>query len=250
MKLTCITPFADILAEPQSPDIISNGDSQLIYGESFIVKESRGAYVYGYSALDGYKGCVMRDQLVKNAPELTHFINTRLSHIYAYPSFKSRPLMPISFLSRIALNGEIEGDFSQTSDGDWIFTKHISPIVDFKKADNLGDIAMIFLGTPYLYAGRTSMGLDCSALVQLSMIAAGYDCPARDSGDQEKTIGNTVDIGEIKRGDIIFFKGHVGIMVDDKSIINATARSMNTLIEPLETLANDCYGGITSIKRL
>ena len=249
MILTVITPFADILGEPQAPNTISNNDSQLLFGETFDVEKEHGAYVYGKSSLDGYKGYVERDQLVKEAPEANSVVISRLTHIYPEPSFKSRPLMPLSFMSRITLTGETDGEFSQTNEGEWIFSAHLQDLSSLDLGQDHVDIAMGFLGTPYLYAGRSSLGIDCSALVQMALLGAGHECPARDSKDQAETIGISINKDDLKRGDFVFFEGHVGIMVDEANILNATARHMSTLVEPLSDL-EDFYKEITAIRRL
>jgi len=244
-----ITPFADILGNPQEPSTISDADSQLLFGETFEVEESHGAYVYGTSSIDGYKGYVERDQLVKDAPQATHIVIARMTHIYPQSSFKSRPLMPLSFMSRVTLTGETDGEFSQTSEGEWIFTHHLQALDDFDLGQDHVDIALGFLGTPYLYAGRSCFGIDCSGLVQMALMGVGHTRPARDSKDQAQTIGTDVSKDDLRRGDLVFFDGHVGIMTDQENILNATARHMSTLIEPLVDL-EEFYGEIKAIKRL
>lgn len=249
MILTVITPLADILGNPQEPSVIGNADSQLLFGETFTVEKSHGAYVKGYSNIDGYRGYVERDQLVKNAPEANASICVPLSHLYPEASFKTRPLMPLSFFSRIALNGEKQGDFVQTTDKEWVYANHVQHIDDFKLNKDLADIALGFINTPYLYGGRSSLGIDCSGLVQLSVLGTGAPCPERDSIDQSKSLGTEISKDALQRNDIVFFDGHVGIMIDESNVINATARHMTTLIEPLQILEK-AYGNITAIRRL
>lgn len=250
MPLTVVTKTADILGNPEEPNVISNNDSQLLYGEQFMVEEERGAYVYGHSVLDGYKGYVERDQLVNDAPAANSIVSVRASHLYLEPSFKSRPTTRLSFLSHIRATKRAENGFTQLENDMWIFSDHIAPLESFKLDQDLADIAEIFIGAPYLYAGRSTFGVDCSGLVQQSMMALGYDCPPRDSKDQQSVIGKPIKETDIKRNDIVFFEGHVGIMVDDKNIINATARHMSTVIEPLDDLKSSYKDGITHISRL
>ena len=250
MILTVTTKTADILGNPQEPHVISNKDSQLLYGEQFYVEEERGAYVYGHSVLDGYKGCVERDQLIQGAPAANVLVQVRASHLYPEPSFKSRSITKISFLSRLNASDKTENGFTQMVDGFWIFSDHIAPLKDFKMPDDLAQTATIFLGTPYLYAGRSSFGIDCSALVQQSMIACGYECPLRDACDQQGAFGTSIAVTEsLQRNDIVYFDGHVGIMMDDQYILNATARHMSTVIENIAELIS-AYGEIKHITRL
>jgi cell wall-associated NlpC family hydrolase len=248
MLLTVISPTADILGNPEQPRTISKQDSQLLYGEQFLVEESHGAYVYGHSTTDSYKGYIEREQLIKDAPASTHFVQIRATHLYPEPSFKSRPFMPLSFLSRLTSTEKTENNFTQLDDGNWVFSDHIAPIENFKMKNDLADTANMFIGTPYLYGGRSEVGIDCSGLVQLCIYAGGYDCPPRDACDQEDSFGKPVT-RNLQRNDVVYFKGHVGIMVDEKNIINATARHMTTLIEPLIDLEK-AYKGITHIARL
>lgn len=250
MLLTVITKTADILSEPEKPNVISNNDSQLLFGEQFKVEEERGVYVYGHSVLDGYKGCVERDQLVKDAPRTNAWINVRASHLYEEPSFKSRPFTRLSFMSRIAITDEVQNGFVKTQNGSWIFKDHVASLDEMQMPDDIAQTATLFLGTPYLYAGRSSFGIDCSGLVQICLLAHGHDCPPRDSSDQHGAFGNKVKPEDgLKRNDIVYFDGHVGIMMDDKFILNATARHMSTVIEDIENLKKS-YGDITCVNRL
>ena len=138
----------------------------------------------------------------------------------------------------------------RTIDGEWIFTDHLALVKGFQlHGGDLTQIAEIYLGTAYLYGGRSGFGIDCTGLVQQCLRAAGHPCPPRDSGDQEGSFGKEVKIEDIQRNDVVYFKGHVGIMIDSENILNATARHMTTLIEPLKTLEKD-YGGITHIARV
>lgn len=246
MLLTVSTPTADILGNPSQPSKISEQDSQLLYGEKFFVEESRGAYVYGHAVHDGYKGSIERDQLIKNAAPSNAYVTTKSTHTYPAPDFKSRPINTISFLSRLTITPNEENGFTALSDGQWVYTSHINALDEDK---DLASIAGIYLGTPYLYGGRSVWGIDCSGLIQNTLMAKGYEDIPRDACDQEDNFGKPVKKTDIKRNDIVYFKGHVGIMIDDKNILNATARHMTTLIEELDTL-EESYDGITHITRV
>ena len=249
MLLTTITSTANILGNPEEPHKISNADSQLLYGEQFQVEQEHGIYVYGYSVLDGYKGYVERDQLVKDAEAENVIVKVRATHLYPAPDFKSRPVDRLSFLSRITARDETQNGFTKTEDNYWVYSDHIAPIENFKLPDDLAQIATVFLGTPYLFAGRSSFGIDCSGLVQQSLKAHGLSNVPRDSRDQQKELGNLEADTALQRNDIVFFKGHVGIMMDDQYILNATARHMSTVIEDINDLKT-AYGDILKIARL
>ncbi len=249
MLLTVITSTADILGNPQEPQIISNDDSQLLYGEKFFVEESHGAYVYGYSIHDNYAGYVERDQLIKDAPKANSLLTVRSSHFYPEPSFKSRPLKKLSFMSRLTTTEEQENGFTKTYNGNWIYSDHFVTLNEFTMAGDMAQTATIYLGSPYVYGGRSSFGIDCSALIQNVMVAHGHACPKRDTKNQENSFGKAIKRDGIQRNDIVYFKEHVGIMIDDKYIINATARHMSTVIEDITKL-EEAYGSITHIARL
>ena len=249
MILTVATPTADILGNPAEPDKISKNDSQLLYGEQFQVEESRGAYVYGHSLLDNYKGSVERAQLIKNAPASNIIVKAGTTHLYAEPSFKSRPHTILSFMSRLTRTEKTENNFTLLENGRWVFSDHIAPIKNFTMPEDLSQTATLFIGTPYLYGGRSKFGIDCSGLIQQIMLAHGHACPPRDCHEQQGTIGTSVDNKNLQRNDIVYFKGHVGIMLDDKYIFNATARHMSTVIEDVKDLEK-IYDGITHVSRL
>ncbi|MEM9469426.1 MAG: NlpC/P60 family protein [Pseudomonadota bacterium] len=248
MILTTITPFADILSEPQEPEKISNKDSQLLYGEQFEVEESHGAYVFGKSLTDGYQGYVERDQLAKETPSPNASVSIPLTHLYPEPSFKARPLMPLSFLSQLNCLDEEQNGFTQTSEG-WVFSNHFQNHERFNLGMDLADTALFFYNTPYLYGGRTSLGIDCSGLVQMALLGLSHRNVMRDSADQMKTIGEETSADTLQRNDIVFFDGHVGIMMDESNILNATARHMITLIESLNELTA-AYGDIKTARRV
>ena len=130
------------------------------------------------------------------------------------------------------------------------FAKHLSPIT--KTDPDFISSAQKFLGIPYLWGGKTSLGLDCSALVQLSLHSAGVECP-RDSDMQEKALGAPVSLEKIQRGDLVFWKGHVAIAFDSETLIHANAFHMMVAMEPLkDALARSEKAGskVTSVKRL
>lgn len=249
MLLTVQTPTANILGNPQEPDKISNEDSQLLYGETFQVEKGHGAYVYGYNTLDGYKGFVERDQLIKNAPPANIAVQVRSTHLYREPDFKSRPAKRLSFLSRLSMTEETSNGFVKLQNGLWLFADHARALDGFQMPDDMAQTATLYLNTPYLFGGRSVFGIDCSGLIQQIMMAHGHPCPPRDTGDQTGAFGTKIERKDIRRNDIVFFKGHVGIMMDDKYILNATARHMSTVMEDLDDLEK-IYEGITYIARI
>jgi len=113
-------------------------------------------------------------------------------------------------------------------------------------------VAERFLGTPYLWGGKTNYGLDCSGLVQVALTACGIPCP-RDSDMQERTLGAPVDVKSLRRGDLVFWNGHVAIVGDQATFVHANAFHMAVAIEPtVEAIARIAAAGmnVTSVKRL
>ncbi len=157
----------------------------------------------------------------------THIVTAARSCLYREPSIKSPFVATLGFGSLIKLTGAAEG-FVQVNGDAWIFEKHVALIGTTDK-DHIAT-ARKFLETPYYWGGRSGFGLDCSGLVQVALARADIAAP-RDSDVQETSIGKPVD--KAQAGDIVFFKGHVGMMVDSSNMIHANAFHMKTVIEPL-----------------
>ncbi len=241
---TVRVPLVDLMETPVNGEAIGRRDSQMLYGETFRADMTEGNWASGVSETDGYRGYVDTGYLTPFAGEATHVVTRLLSHIYTKPDFKTRPVLILSFLSRVRLTGKTKDGFAEMENGGWMFAGHLAPVSD-RKADHT-ETALMFLQAPYLYGGRTSLGIDCSGLVQLALMRSGIPCP-RDSDQQQEAVGKSVDAPQ--RGDLVFFKGHVGIMLDGENILNATARTMDVRVEKLSELEK-IYGGILAVKRL
>ena len=246
-------PVADLTDSPARNTQISAKSSQMLFGETFIATEEQGDWVRGTSATDGYEGWIHKSQLKPQTEEATHFVDLPWSHIYPAPDFKTRPVTGVAFLSRLTINKDLEKDgFVSVPGLGWIFARHVKPLASLTGVDPVYT-AMRFLGCPYLYGGRSAVGMDCSGLTQLALARAGIACP-RDSGPQEKALGQPVPRAQARKGDLVFFPGHVGIMIDDQHVVNASARTMAVEVEKLDDL-DRIYGsngspGITSIRRI
>jgi cell wall-associated NlpC family hydrolase len=204
-------------------------DTEALYGERVTVYDIDGeGWAWGQIQSDGYVGYLPANALIAPAAKATHRVSAPRTFLFAEPDIKTPPLLPLSFGSLVAVTRE-ENGFAFTARGA-IFSKHLASV-----AERDLDIVLTaekFLGTPYLWGGKTSLGLDCSALVQLSLAAAGIKCP-RDSDLQEKALGDPVSLEKLQRGDLVFWKGHVAIARDAATLIHANAFHMAVAIEPL-----------------
>lgn len=250
-KFQIVTRSAPFLSEP---DLQAPLTSEGLYGEIVETLSHSGDFLMAKNLTDGYEGFIPKDALSDEIIEPTHKIIRIHSLVYAEPDYKTQPITHLSFLSGLALSGEKEDGFAEVEGGGWIWEDDIAPLAHH--GSSLVKTAEMFLGLPYLWGGKTGRGLDCSGLVQLCLNHAGITAP-RDTKDQVKAkIGERVEPADtytpdnLQSGDLVFFKGHVGIMVDSDNILNATARSMDVRIESLKEMSAHYEGGITAIKRL
>ena len=204
-------------------------DTEALFGERVKVFEIDGeGWAWGQLATDNYVGYLPAAALVKAGPEPTHKVAALRTHAFPGPDIKLPPFVALPFGARVPVTKEERG-FAVTVAGRYLPPSHLAPI-DGKERDFVA-VAERFAGTPYLWGGKTSLGIDCSGLVQVSLQAAGVDCP-RDTYMQEAHFTNDVALTDLKRGDLIFWKGHVAIARDAQSIIHANAHHMMVAIEP------------------
>jgi cell wall-associated NlpC family hydrolase len=205
---------------------------QLLFGEHFDVLESMGDWVLGQARRDGYVGFVRAQALGPEGPAPTHWISALRTYAFERPSIKSRPQGRYSRNALVTVE-VTEGRFSHVAGSGWIVAEHLSIIGDW--AGDPASMAVTYLGAPYLWGGRDSLGLDCSGLVQQALYACGFACP-RDS-DLQLALGRAVtpayDLSGFERNDLVFWRGHVGIMLDAERLLHANAHHMAVAIEPL-----------------
>lgn len=238
--------IADSVVMTDTPEMIAEATNELLFGEQIeVIGQDDDEWVKCRSLSDGYEGYVPRGEVDDEIHPPTHKISVLRGFAYTEADYKSPPVRSLSFMSPLSVFMEEDG-YALLMQGGWVPLQHLTPISDIQP--NIVESAKLFLGTPYLWGGRTSIGLDCSALVQLSLLNAGIECP-RDTTGQVKSVGEEVSQDDVKAGDLVFFDGHVGIMANEKEIINATARHMTTLIEDLDAVSA-AYGGVVSVRRV
>lgn len=224
--MSCAVPAAGV---HRAPDAASEQMDQLLFGETFEVIEEEGAWFWGQARRDGYVGFVAAAALGPRPPEPTHRVAAVRTYAFAEPSIKSRASGPFSMNALVAVEAE-DGRLSHVAGAGWMATRHLTPVGTFE-TDHAA-VAERFLGAPYLWGGRESLGLDCSGLVQQALFACGLACP-RDT-DQQAELGQAIARDAFGRGDLVFWNGHVAIGLDGERIVHANGHDMMVAIEPLE----------------
>lgn len=204
--------------------------SQLLFGEIFTVYDIQGDWAWGQAKRDGYVGYCPLADLSPDIFKTTHYVDNLSTHIYPAPDAKLPPLERLHLMSDVSVISEKQTNgFVQLADGNWVFATHIAK--EYGR-DPVAE-ALKFLYTPYLWGGRSSEGLDCSALVQLAFATTGVSL-SRDCDLIEDQIGRTLKDDEVpQHGDVAFFPGHVGFMLDDMHLLHANMHHMRVSIDPL-----------------
>lgn len=222
--------------------------SQLLRGEVFTVYDidDDTGLAWGQAKRDGYVGWIPNFML-EPVEAATHHVTALMTHCYPEPNLKTRPFDMLPMLSAVTVVDH-DGKWLELSTGGWVPGRHLSE--DLPGGDWVA-IAERFIGVPYLWGGKTASGIDCSGLMQVALHAAGLDCP-RDS-DMQAALGADVT-GPRQRGDLVFWKGHVGVLVDADTLLHANAFAMATVLEPFELacdrIAAQGDGALTGMRRI
>jgi cell wall-associated NlpC family hydrolase len=227
--------------------------TQALKGErAMIYDRNDEGWAWGQLNSDGYVGWLPDRALARPVTKPTHKVTALRTFAFPGPSIRLPPAETLVMGALITVSRE-EGSFAVTREG-WHVPQHHVGLIDSHVRDFVA-VAEQFVGTPYLWGGKSSLGIDCSGLVQVSLNAAGTGCP-RDSDMQEQGLGRALDRNEAKRlerGDLIFWKGHVAIVRDATTILHANAYHVATVIEPTrDAIARIKAAGsdVESIKRL
>jgi cell wall-associated NlpC family hydrolase len=200
---------------------------QLLFGELFEVLAEADGWALGQARRDGYVGYVASEALGAPGAAPTHTVRALRTYGFSAPSIKAAPIGLYSMNTPVAEEGR-EGRFVKTAGG-WIVEEHLAALGD--DAPDYVAVAERFVGTPYQWGGRESLGLDCSGLVQQALYAAGRASP-RDS-DQQAAMGEPVEATALRRGDLVFWRGHVAMLTSPTDIVHANSTHMAVVIEPL-----------------
>ena len=226
-------------------------DTEALRGEQVTVYETtEEGWCWGQLARDGYVGWLPANALMAPGPPATHVVAALRTLVFPGPSIKIPPVAAYSLGCRLAVI-RTDGALAVTPSG-YVPARHLAPI-DARAPDFVA-VAERFVDVPYLWGGKTSLGIDCSGLVQVALGAAGVVCP-RDSDMQESALGDAIgtDVSGLRRGDLIFWPGHVAIARDATTLVHANAFHMAVAIEPVaEAVARIAAAGtaIRAIKRL
>ncbi len=226
--------------------------TQALFGEEVKLFHEEEGWAWVQLVKDGYVGYVNGNALSPQLVPPTHRIAVTSTFMYPEASLKTLPAIALTLNAQVTVTSET-GSYSRLSNGLFVFSAHLKRIEDVEQ--DFVAVAEMFRHVPYYWGGKSVRGLDCSGLVQLSLEACGM--PAlRDSDMQEQTLGEKLlvnDLDSLKRGDLVFWNGHVGIMTDERTLLHANGHHMMVVAEPLKDAVDRIaakYGQLTSVRRL
>jgi len=225
-------------------------ETQLFFGERFTVYDVSDGWAWGQSDLDNYVGYVDPRALSEENLNATHRVTAVFTQVYERADVKAPALLHLPMNAKLAVEPG-EGKFAALASDGFVPRVHIAPLE--KAAADFVSVAEELLGVPYLWGGRAPDGIDCSGLVQTALERTCIYAP-RDSDLQETALGEAIEHGtsRLKRGDLVFWGDHVGIMSDERTLLHANSHHMKVAMEPLQTViarAAALGNAVTSVRR-
>lgn len=224
-----------VVALRPRPDMSTGIDTELLLGEDVSVFDRADGWAWVQARADGYVGYLPETALASDTAAPTHHVIVPRTLLYPGPDLRFPHVATLSMGSRVTVTGEAETRGTRyllLTDGTAVVASHCLEIGRFA-ADDFVDIAARFIETPYLWGGRSGLGIDCSGLMQLALQMTGRAAP-RDSDMQASGLGEPIAREELKRGDFVFWKGHVGVMEDEKTLLHANGHTMSVAREDFE----------------
>ncbi len=226
---------APVAALYKIPDTLSERQSECLFGEDVKVFEDKNGFCWVQAQQDGYVGYIEQSKIGSIGNHPTHRVNVPRTFQYRDADLRSPMISPLSMGSRISVVSEAETRgtrYARLDNGSFVVFNHITPVSTVE--DDYVTIAESFIHTPYLWGGKSGLGIDCSGLVQLALMMTGRTV-LRDTDMQQATIGKDIaPENGLQRGDLVFWKGHVAIMVDSGTLIHANGASMDVRKENLD----------------
>lgn len=223
------TPILSVRARPEGD---AEQVDQLVFGEVFDVLEERGGWAWGRARRDGFVGWTLAEGLSQPVLAPTHRVAAIRTYAYPDPDAKASPVGLLS-LNALVTEEAREGAFVRCARIGWIAAPHLADLAAFER-DPVA-VAERFVGAPYQWGGRESLGLDGPALVQQALYACGRACPR--SADEQTELGRPVPLDDLRRGDLVFWPGHVALVAAPGELIHADRAAMAVAREPLASVA-------------
>jgi hypothetical protein len=239
--MQCVSGAAAIRRGPEAG---AEQMDQILFGEGFEALDSQGGFVWGQARRDGYVGWVAEDALSGSVIAPTHRVAALRTYAFPEPDIKSGPPVLLTMNALVTVEGE-DGRFARVARAGYVAQAHLGDFVEFER--DAAAVAELYLGAPYQWGGRESVGLDCSGLVQQALLACGRGCP-RDADQQERELGDPIAASDRRRGDLVFWADHVGLLLDESRVIHANGFHMAVAVEALDS-AIARNGAPTSFRR-
>ncbi len=246
MKKQIITPASDIKSKPE---LKSELESQCLFGEVIDILKFEQNWAYIKSEKDNYKGWIKKNTIGKKIKS-SHRINNVLSNIYNEPNIKSSLLTSLYLNSKVCITQQINDKWLkvliENNEG---FINKDNICLDNNYSFDWIKVALMFLNTPYLWGGKTYSGIDCSGLVQIALQSSGLDFPRNTSSQIDFESENIFKHNKIEKGCLVFWDGHVGIMLDENNILHSNAYHLSVQIENVKKTIKR-IGEIKAIKKV